>query len=175
VVLFEDECHLKHGDAEGYVWGQKGERVQAPMSNERDRKTYYGAIDLKTHQSVVKEYGRANMENTVDFLEHLMAKFPAAKQIIMIWDGATFHTGGVVREFLRSVNHGLRQSAWKIRCLLFAPNAPDQNPTEDCWLKAKTYVRQHVIENKTFQQVAQCFVKAFDVLDFNFHKFSWYF
>ena len=47
VVLLEDECHLVWKDALGYVWSQKGKRAQVPMTNERERQTYYGVINYR--------------------------------------------------------------------------------------------------------------------------------
>ena len=40
-----DECHLVWGDTCGYVWGKTQERIEVPMTNERERQTYYGALD----------------------------------------------------------------------------------------------------------------------------------
>jgi transposase len=42
--------------------------------------------------------------------------------------------------------------------ILFEPNAPDQNPVEDVWLRGKNFLRKHFYENKTFNQVKYCFV-----------------
>ena len=41
------------GDLQGYVWGRTGERVEVPIVNERERQTYYGALDLLTGQCEV--------------------------------------------------------------------------------------------------------------------------
>jgi transposase len=175
IVLFQDECHLKHGDAEGYVWGKKGERISVPMMNERHSQTFYGALDLVSREFHLKEYDWANMANTVDYLQWLMDKYPLAKRIIIVWDGASFHTGELVRQFLQKVNGGLKESKWKLHCLLFAPNAPEQNPVEDCWLQAKNYVRRHILETTTFKDVVKCFNRAFNELNFDFGKLGWYF
>jgi transposase len=37
---------------------------------------------------------------------------------------------------------------WKITCEVFSPNAPEQNPVEDIWLKAKNHIRKYFNENK---------------------------
>ena len=146
------------------------------MMNERHSKTFYGALDLFSRKFHLQQFDWANMENTVKFLRWLSEEiYPHAKRIFIIWDGASFHTGYLVREFLNSVNAGLKKSNWKIHCLLFAPNAPDQNPTEDCWLKAKNHLRKHILENQTFAQTVQCFKNAFNELDFDFNKLRWYF
>jgi hypothetical protein len=42
VVFFQDECHLLWGDLCGYVWGKTSERIEVPMTNERQKQTYYG-------------------------------------------------------------------------------------------------------------------------------------
>jgi len=39
VVLSIDECHLTAGDACGYVWGPRNERIPVPIVNQRERQT----------------------------------------------------------------------------------------------------------------------------------------
>ena len=65
MVLFEDECHVKHGDSLGYVWGKRNERVSIKMLNERDSKTFFGALDLQTHEFYLKEYLWADRKSVV--------------------------------------------------------------------------------------------------------------
>jgi hypothetical protein len=40
VVFFQDECHLLWGDLCGYVWGKTSERIEVPITNERQKQTY---------------------------------------------------------------------------------------------------------------------------------------
>ena len=44
-VFMEDECHLLSGDTSGYVWGKQNERIEVPIKNSKERRTYYGVID----------------------------------------------------------------------------------------------------------------------------------
>ena len=44
-VLIIDECHLLWGDLSGYIWGKTDQEIAVPVVNERDKQTYYGAID----------------------------------------------------------------------------------------------------------------------------------
>ena len=54
IVLFQDECHLLWGDVCGYVWGPQNARVEVPMTNERERQTYYGVVNLATGQCLIQ-------------------------------------------------------------------------------------------------------------------------
>ena len=99
----------------------------------------------------------------------------AHKQLIIIWDGASFHKGSLVQQFLEAVNQGLEVKDWKIHCLLFAPNAPEQNPVEDCWLKAKNYMRENILKNLNFKDSIKSFIESFNKLTFDFGKLTWYF
>ena len=54
-----DECHLMWGDVSGYIWaaafggklppetclGKTDQEIAVPVVNERDKQTYYGAVD----------------------------------------------------------------------------------------------------------------------------------
>ncbi len=63
-------------------------------------------------------------------------------RIALIWHGASYHPSAEVRQYLDSVNQGLDEHEWKITCIRFAPNAPEQNPVEDIWLHTKKFVRE---------------------------------
>ncbi len=46
IVFFLDECHLLHGDINGYTWGRSDLRIEVPITNQKNRQTYYGARSL---------------------------------------------------------------------------------------------------------------------------------
>ncbi len=138
VIFFVDECHLLWGDVCGYVWGKTNIRIEIPIKNERDKQTYYGALNYQTKQFIVREYSSGNGENTVNFMKDLQLQFPG-QRIVVIWDGASYHKSNQVKEFLTSVNDGYDTSQWQFTCIVFAPNSPEQNPVEDVWLQAKIF------------------------------------
>ena len=173
VVFVEDECHLLWGDTLGYVWGRRNERIEIPMTNVKQRQTYYGVMNLYNQEFMVTPYERGNGENTVAFLKSLQALHPD-KKLILIWDRARYHCGNEVQAYLNTVHQGLEEKDWTVTCLLFAPNAPDQNPVEDSWLQGKNFLRRHFHENKTFQQVKQSFLNFLNKKVFNFEKSKWY-
>jgi transposase len=177
VVLFQDECHLLWGDVCGYIWGKTAERIEVPITNERERQTYFGTVNVLTGECLVRAYPKGNGEYTIEYLEYLMQQH-VDKQIALIWDGAKYHCSAEVKEFLGQVNNGLEESDWKITCLRFAPNDPTQNPIEDIWLQAKRWVRECYHLCKTFAAVKYIFefVTHYQIFDFpklySYGKFS---
>lgn len=161
------------GDICGYVWGQTNQRITVPMTNEKQKQTYYGAIDLQTHELLVQPYQKGKSQFTIAFLKYLQAQYPQAR-IALIWDGASYHRSGEVKTYLDSVNQGLEPKEWKITCIRFAPNAPEQNPIEDIWLQAKRFVREFYSLCSSFAIAKRLFEFATEHQIFDFPKLSLY-
>ena len=142
LVFFLDECHLIWRDICGYVWGKTDMRIEITIKNEKEKQTSKGAINYRTGKVIGKEYPQGNTENTINFVEELI-KDNQNKQLLIIWDGATYHRSQEWREYLEQINQGKRQEEWLIRCIRLAPNAPEQNPIEDVWLQGKEMVRRY--------------------------------
>ena len=157
----------------GYVWGTRNERIEITIENERERQTYYGAVDLHDGEFLIRAYDRADSRNTVSFLKHLYKKCKTPK-LMIIWDKARYHRYAEMRKYLEEINKGLDEKDWKITCIFFEPNAPDQNPVEDIWLKGKNFLRKNFYRNKTFTQVKKCFFDFLSRQFFNFDKLNWY-
>ncbi len=173
VVYMIDECHLKRGDVCGYVWGKTNTRVEVPMTNQRERQTYFGALNYQTKQFFVREYGAGNSANTVLFVKYLQSLNTGAR-ILIFWDGASYHKYAEMREYLDLVNHNLEKSEWLIRCELFAPNAPEQNPVEDIWLRGKNFRREHWYLCKYFPLIKKLFMLVTHCQFFDFSKLNMY-
>jgi transposase len=88
----------------------------------------------------------------------------------MIWDGASYHKYSEMRDYLGKVNQGLDEADWPITCELFAPNAPEQNPIEDIWLKGKQFLRKNFYNFTTFSQVKSAFFDFLNNTQFSFPK-----
>ena len=166
VVFAEDECHLVWGDTMGYVWGRRNKRTEVPIENIKQRQTYYGVLNLYNQEFILIPYAQGNGESTVSFIKYLQV-LHKNKELFIIWDGASYHCSKEVQAYLDEVNQGLEEKHWKVTCLLFAPNAPDQNPIEDIWLQGKNFLRKHFYENKNFQQVKSSFFNFLNKRIFN--------
>jgi transposase len=172
-VLFVDECHLIWGDICGYVWGKTKSRIEIPIKNEKQRQTYYGAINYRTGKVIIKGYAQGNTENTIQFVKYLIQQNKSSK-LIIIWDGATYHYSQEFREYLKQVNQGKPEEEWLIRCLKLAPNAPEQNPIEDVWLQGKEMLRRYWNICKSFRIVKWLFEWTLSQDLFYFSKLSMY-
>ena len=135
--------------------GETKKRESRFKTSNKD-KPIYGALNLYHRDFVLMPHDGGNSKNTVAFIKHLQNINPD-KKLILIWDGASYHRSEEVRAYLNQVNEDLEEKNWKITCLLFAPNAPEQNPVEDVWLRGKNFLRKHFYKNKTFRQVKKCF------------------
>jgi transposase len=157
-----DEVHLLEGDLISHLWGRTKERLKIPIINQKNRQTYYGALDVVNQELITEEYKQGNGDCTVDFLKKLLKK-NSDKRIIIFWDGASYHRGEVMKEFLAKINAGLEPKEWKITCHLFAPYAPEENPIEAIWLSLKNLLRRcyrfckkFTIMKKLFNLLVKC-------------------
>lgn len=161
------------GDVCGYVWGKRNEVIEVGIGDERKRQTYFGAVNLMTKAVHVRAYETGNGECLVEYVGWCQDQYPG-KKLLFVWDGATYHTGEMMKSYLAQENEGLEEKDWKVTCVLFAPNAPDQNPVEEVWLKGKNHLRKRFSVNKTFPQVKQCFRDFLSTLCFESAKLDWY-
>lgn len=172
-VLFVDESHLLSGDLQGYVWGRTDERIDIPIVNERERQTYYGALDLVSKRLLIEAHAKGDTTETIAYLKFLQAQCPG-QRLLILWDGASYHRSHELRAFLAEVNAGLPPEEWKIHCIQFAPNDPSQNPIEDAWLQAKTWLRRMSGLKPCFTALKALFEQFFTLDIFDFPKLHMY-
>ena len=82
--------------------------------------------------------------------------------------GASARKATSVPFALNALNSGLPESQWRIHCIRFAPNDPTQNPIEDVWLQAKTWVRRMAGLKPSFTGLKALFEQfcALEIFDF---------
>jgi len=136
-----DEVHLLEGELIGHWWADSQERLKIPIINEKNRQTYYGALNLINQELIMRAYQAGNSDSTVNFIQQLI-QLNRERQIIIFWDGAAYHRSELMRELLKIINQGLPPEEWKVTCHLFAPYAPEENPIEAVWLSLKSLLRR---------------------------------
>lgn len=173
VVYLIDECHVLWGDVCGYAWGIRSERLEISITNERERATYYGALNYQSKQFTIQEYDCGNAKNTVSFLRYLKEINPGSR-LLIIWDGASYHKYKEMREYLQEINQELEVEKREINCVVLAPNAPEQNPVEDIWLQAKNCLRKFWYKLSSFALVKWLFTFFLQRQTFEFTKLHKY-
>lgn len=143
------------------------------MTNAQIRQTYYGALNLDTGRALTFPAETGNSEHTVAFLKHFRQRFQG-RPLVLVWDGASYHQSVSVRAYLRELNGERPEEDRRIQCFRFAPNAPEQNPMEDVWLRAKNFVRKMWNILHTFQEVKWYFTTFIESHVFLFEKLNWY-
>ena len=173
VVFFEDECHLLWGDICGYIWGSQKERIEVPVINERERPTYFGALNYYTQEFLIKPCEKGNSRNAITFVEYLISQYPKSR-IAIIWDGASYHRSAEFKAYLNKINQGLNENEYQVTCIRFAPNDPSQNPVEDVWLYAKNFMREFYHLCKSFSHIKRLFELVTHHQVFEFPKIFMY-
>lgn len=119
----------------------------------------------------------ADGENTVKFVQKLQ-EINSGKKLLLIWDGASSHTKGKMRELLLEQNEGKEQKDWLITCELFAAYAPEENPVEGIGLPVKNFIRRFHYLCTRFSIMKKLFQLFFKFQLFNppnlekYHAFS---
>lgn len=108
--------------------------------NETSRHTT-GRLTIWKENYALIAYDAGNSKNTINYLRYLLAQ-SLHQRLLIFWDGARYYRSQETQSFLAKINQGLPEEEWKIHCVRFAPNCPEQNWIEDIWSQAKTGVRR---------------------------------
>ena len=168
-----DEVHLLEGDLISHLWGDSKDRLYIPIMNEKNRQTYYGALNLANPELILEKYPKGQGEYTVDFVKQLIGKNPG-KKLLLFWDGAAYHRGEIMQKFLAEINQDLEVDKWQVTCDLFAPYAPEENPIEAVWLQLKSLLRRCYRFCKNFSIIKRLFELLVDYRLFGFPNLNKY-
>jgi transposase len=134
-LVYLDEAHI-HQDADlGYGWGVRGERFHVASSSPglSAKVSFYGLYLYDEGQVRLWPYPRANGEHTSDVLRRLRAEVPDGK-LVLIWDGASYHRAGAVRDAAARLN---------IELMPLPGYSPDLMPVEALWRWLREDVTYH--------------------------------
>lgn len=137
-VWFEDEARFGQKGALTTMWAERGTRPTAPKST--------GYANLHVLTTVCPATGRAeglispklNTSVVQTFLDQLAATIPVGTHVILVWDGAGYH----------SASTALRPPA-NITPVTLPPYSPELNPVERLWL----CLRQHDWSNRVYKDL----------------------
>lgn len=128
-ILFGDEASFPQWGSLSYTWAKKGQQPVVKTSGTRKGYKVLGLIDYFTGRFLSKGHeGRLNSEIYALFLEEVLSK--TTKHIILIQDGARYHTSNAMKKFF--AKHSDRITVYRLPSY-----SPDYNPIEKLWKKIK--------------------------------------
>jgi transposase len=145
-VWFEDEARFGQQGTLTHVWAQRGSRPAAPKQ--------VGYANVQVLTAVCPATGRAegliaqklDAATTQLFLKQLSATIPLGVHILLVWDGAGWHTAGTL-EMPRNIT-----------VLRLPPYSPELNPVERLW----RYLREHHWSNRIYAGIRELEQAAVD-------------
>jgi transposase len=135
LLVYLDEAHI-HQDADlGYGWAERGQRLWVTSSSPglAARVSFYGLYLYNEGTVRLWPYPRATSEHTSDVLRRLRTEHPD-RELIVLWDGASYHRAGAVREMA---------AALRIELMPLPSYSPDLMPVEALWRWLREDVTYH--------------------------------
>ena len=129
-IFFGDEASFPQWGTLTYTWAPKGEQPTVSTSGKRKGYKVFGLFEYFSGRFFYKtQEGRLNSESYISFLTEVLAK--TRKHIILIQDGAKYHTSKAVRGFFE-------EKKARLTVYQLPTYSPDYNPIEKLWKKIKT-------------------------------------
>jgi transposase len=129
LLLFGDEASFAQWGSLGYTWAVRGQQPVVKTGGKRKGYKVFGLIDYFTGRLFWSGHsGRFNAESYCTFLEDVLAQ--TTQPIILIQDGARYHTAAKTQEFFA-------RHAERLRVPQLPSYSPDYNPIEHLWRNIK--------------------------------------
>ena len=129
-LFFGDEASFALWGSLSYTWGRRGHQPQVPTTGRRKGYKVFGAIEFFSGRLIYQGIEQRFQSDTYQsFLRSLLSQ--VAGPIILIQDGARYHTSKATRQFLA-------QNKERLTVYQLPSYSPDYNPIEYLWKKVKT-------------------------------------
>ena len=128
-ILFGDEASFPQWGSLTHTWSKRGKQPICKTSGMRKGYKVAGFIDYFTGRFFFMGHeGRLNSEVYANFIKKILSK--TRKHLILVQDGAPYHTSKAMRMFFEK--HSKRLSVFQLPSY-----SPDYNPIEKLWKKIK--------------------------------------
>ena len=129
LLLFGDEASFAQWGSLGYTWAVRGQQPLVKTGGKRKGYKVFGLIDYGSGRLFWSGHsGRFNAESYCTFLEGVLAE--TTQPIILIQDGARYHTAAKTQEFFA-------RHAERLTVAQLPSYSPDYNPIEHLWRNIK--------------------------------------
>lgn len=140
-LLFQDEATFKLWTGKAYSWGEKGKKIKAKISMDREYRILIGSIDLQTGKLTCSKVKEFNNVAYVNYLRYLLTRYQN-KKIYLVTDGSPIHKAGAVNKFLE-------KNKEFIELVKLPAYSPQFNPIEKIWKK----IKQKFTHNRCFKTI----------------------
>lgn len=146
MILFGDEASFAQWGSLSYTWARKGQQPTVKTSGIRKAYKIMGFIDFLSGAFFYKAHtGRFNSETYQAFLLEVLAK--TSQHLIIIQDGARYHTSKAMQEFFA-------ENAKRLTVYPLPRYSPDYNPIEYLWRNVKKQAT-HLRYFETFEDLTK--------------------
>ena len=152
-LYFLDATHPVHNTRPGYAWIRVGKIAPVPANTGRKRLNLSGALNAKTHKTVVLSEDTVNFESSIRLAQKLLDLHPAGK-IHLILDQASYYKSKDFRAWVKLHR--------RIKLHFLPPYSPNLNLIERLW----RLMHKKVLINHYYEKFTQF---EFAVLDFFKH------
>jgi transposase len=129
LILFGDEASFPQWGTLTYTWAKRGQQPTVKTSGIRKGYKVFGLIEYFSGKFFFKgQEERLNSDTYTQFLSEVLNQ--TDKHLILIQDGARYHTSKAMQEFF--AQHSERLTVYKLPSY-----SPDYNPIEKLWKKIK--------------------------------------
>lgn len=151
-IFFGDEASFALWGSLSYTWAPVGQQPQIKTTGLRKGYKVFGSIEFFSGQLIYQGLEeRFNSDSYQVFLKHLLSHF--AGPVILIQDGARYHTSKATRQFIEE--HQSQLIVYQLPSY-----SPDYNPIEYLWKKVKT----KATHNRYFEEFVKLVQSVEDAL-----------
>jgi len=157
-IFFGDEASFALWGSLSYTWGRKGHQPQIKTTGLRKGYKVFGAIEFFSGSLIYQGTEERFQSNSYQsffsyqsFLLYLLSQVPG--KVILIQDGARYHTSKATRQFIE--DHKSQLIVYQLPSY-----SPDYNPIEYLWKKVKT----KATHNRYFEEFVKLVQSVEDAL-----------
>lgn len=131
VILTEDEMLLSTQTTTQKIWLKQGEYPKIEVATERQKRSIYGFLNIKTGQEQAIKQVKQNSEITLECLKKVRKQYKN-NTILLLWDNAAWHRSAAVKNFFEQDKH--------FEVFPFPAYSPEENPQEHVWKTGRSVV-----------------------------------
>jgi transposase len=131
LLLFGDEASFAQWGSLSYTWAIRGHQPVVATTGIRKAYKVFGLLDYFTGELFYSGHTeRFNATSYCEFLKGVLEQTPSHQKIMVVQDGARYHTARTTKEFIAA--HASRLSVYQLPAY-----SPDYNPIEHLWRRIK--------------------------------------